>query len=203
MKRRQHARVRRNRIIFVVFVVLVCFFVHKFFFSSQEIRVVSKIEDYSYQLESNQTKIFRKYYRELDKELKDNRVDEENYAKLVSKLFIIDFYTLSNKVTNQDIGGVQFLHTSIQENFKNKATDTIYKYVKSNIYGNRRQQLPTVRDVDILDFKTISYDYHDTTEKNAYEVKVKIRYKKDLGYDQEKTLVLVHEEQKIVVVEIR
>ena len=191
------------KILFLIIIVAGGYFGYKHFFENSEIRVVSSIEDYSYQLESNQTKIFKKYYKELQKELGDDRIDEENYAKLIVKLFVIDFYTLSNKVTNQDIGGVQFVHSSIQENFKEKATDTLYKYLKSNVYGNRRQELPTVKDVKIVDVRHFSYEYGQEKDDDAFEIQVEIDYKKDLGYDKEKTLVLVHEDRKLSLVEMK
>jgi len=201
MKKR---RILLHRCFFLIAIVVsIGFLFYKQFLAHSEIRVVSSIPDYSYKLESNQTKIFKKYYKDLEKELEDDRVDEENYAKLVSQLFIIDFYTLSNKVTNQDVGGVQFLHSEIQDNFKLKATDTIYRYVQSNIYGNRRQQLPTVKDVRVEEIKNVSYDYLDTTDDSAYQVQVKISYKKNLGYDTEKTLILVHEDRKLSIVEMK
>ncbi len=194
---------KRRLILLICIVVVIGAYLLWNGMQSDEITVVSKIEEYSYQLESNQTKIFKKYYNDLKEELEDNRVDEEQYATLVSKLFLIDFYTLSNKVTNQDIGGVQFLSTSIRENFQEKATDTIYKYVKSNIYGNRRQELPTVKDVEIEDIQTVSYEYQEKIDNQAFQVKAQITYKKDLGYDSEKTLILVHEENKLVIVEMQ
>ncbi len=192
-----------RRIFLGVLAVVLAVLIYQKFFKSDVIRVVASIPDYSYQLESNQTKIFKKYYRDLEEELEDQHIDEENYAKLISKMFLIDFYTLSNKVTNQDVGGVQFLHSSIQENFKNKATDTLYKYVQSNIYGNRRQQLPTVKDVSIEKVSNTSYSYQDVKDDSAYQIDAKIIYKKDLGYDKKKTLVLVHEDMKLSIVEVQ
>lgn len=187
----------------LLFVAITCGFIYyKNFVKNEKIEVVSKIEEYSYFLESNETKIFKKYYKELESELQDKKIDEENYAKLITKLYLIDFYTLSNKMTNQDIGGVQFLYSDIQENFKLKATDTLYKYVKSNIYGNRNQELPTVKDVKIESIKTKEYSYLEEKDKSAYEVKAKISYKKDLGYDVEKTVVIIHDGIKLSIVEV-
>ena len=101
----------------------------------QVISVISNIDNYGYYIESNATNIYKKYYTELEKELKNNEVDEEKYASLVGKLFIIDFYTLNNKVTNKDIGGIQFIHSSLKDNFINNASNTVYKYVKENLGG--------------------------------------------------------------------
>lgn len=184
-------------------ILLIGFFSYQNFFKKDVIQVVSEIDDYSYFLENNETKIYKKYYKELEKELGDKKVNEENYAKLITKLFLIDFYTLSNKVTNQDIGGIQFLYDDIQDNFKLKATDTLYKYVKSDIYGNRSQELPMVKDVEIESIENIDYSYLDEEDKNAFEVKAKIIYKKDLGYDVEKILVIIHDDIKLSIVEIK
>ena len=106
-------------------------------------------------------------------------------------------------MTNQDIGGIQFLYDDIQDNFKLKATDTLYKYVKSDIYGNRSQELPMVKDVEIESIENIDYSYLDEEDKNAFEVKAKIIYKKDLGYDVEKILVIIHDDIKLSIVEIK
>lgn len=184
-------------------ILLIGFFSYQNFFKKNVIQVVSEIDDYSYFLENNETKIYKKYYKELEKELGDKKVNEENYAKLITTLFLIDFYTLSNKVTNQDIGGIQFLYDDIQDNFKLKATDTLYKYVKSDIYGNRSQELPMVKDVEIESIENIDYSYLDEEDKNAFEVKAKIIYKKDLGYDVEKILVIIHDDIKLSIVEIK
>ena len=192
-----------HKFFLLLFVLLIGFIIYKHFFKRDSVQIVSEIKDYSYILESNETKVYKKYYKDLEKELDDKRIDEENYAKLITKLFLIDFYTLSNKITNQDIGGVQFLYEGIQDNFKLKATDTLYKYVKSDIYGNRSQELPTVKDVEIESIENIDYSYLDEEDKNAFEVKAKIIYKKDLGYDKEKTLVVIHDDIKLSIVEIK
>lgn len=191
-----------HKFFLLLIIIIASLVIYQKFFKEEKIKVVSEIDDYSYYLESNETKIYKKYYNELKKELSSNRIDEENYAKLISKLFLIDFYTLSNKITNQDVGGLQFIHDDIRDNFQIKATDTLYKYVKSNIYGNRNQELPTVKDVEIESIDKFSYSYHDKTDEEAYKVKAKITYKKDLGYDSKITLVIIHDDIKLQIVEI-
>lgn len=193
-----------HKFFLLLFVLLfITFVIYRQFIKNDNVQVVSEIKDYSYFLESNETKIYKKYYKELDKELSDKKISEENYVKLITKLFLIDFYTLSNKVTNQDVGGVQFLYEDIRDNFKLKATDTLYKYVKSDIYGNRNQELPTVKDVEIESVKTIEYSYLEEKDKNAFKVNAKIKYKKDLGYDDEKILIIIHDDIKLSIVEIK
>lgn len=202
MKKKKQKSYLKFFLLFII-ILLVGFVVYSRISSDSTIRVVSEIADYSYFLESNETKIYKKYYKELEEELSDKKINEENYAKLIAKLFLIDFYTLSNKLTNQDIGGVQFLYEDIQDNFKLKATDTLYKYVKSDIYGNRNQELPTVKDVKIESIETKDYSYLEKEDKNAFIIKTKIIYKKDLGYDEEKTLVIIHDGMKLSIVEVK
>ena len=35
---------------------------------------------------------------------------EEEYAKVISQLFVTDLFTLDNKLTSNDIGGLQFIY---------------------------------------------------------------------------------------------
>lgn len=169
---------------------------------SEEIMIVSKIDDYDYSLDSNETRVYKKYFKELENLLKNDEIDEEEYAKLVTKLFIIDFYTLTNKVTNQDVGGLQFLNTNIKDNFYSKAVNTIYKYVKSNIYGTRQQNLPEVKDVEIVSIKVIKFNEKNIKDNLGYEIVSSVSYKKDLGYPEKLIIRLVHEDNKLTVVEV-
>jgi len=194
---------KRNKIlVVVVFVVIIFIIVTNLNNEQEEITVVSSINDYNYNLESNETRIYKKYFNELEQELSDNKIDEEKYAILVSKLFLIDFYTLNNKVTNQDVGGLQFISDKIKDSFYDKAINTMYKYVKSNIYGNRYQKLPEVKDIEIEEIRTIVYKVKEIEDNNAYQVKTKINYKKDLDYQEEVILTLVHEDNKLNIINI-
>lgn len=168
----------------------------------EEAKILSKIDGYNYNLYDNQTKNYKELFEELNKVLTSDPVDEKQYVELISKMFIIDFYTLDNKLTNLNIGGVDFLHSSIVSNFKEKANDTMYKYVKSNIYGDRKQQLPIVDEVTVENIEQKTFKYDDTSDPKAYYVNVKWTYKKDLGYEKNKTLIFVHEDKKLSLVEM-
>ena len=120
------------------------------------VEVVSSIDEYNYYLENTDSRIYKKYYKELESELEDQKIDEENYVSLLAKLFTIDFYTLNNKMTNQDIGGIQFVHESQKESFKTEATNNIYKYVKNNLTGKRKQELPEIKNATVEEVKQFS-----------------------------------------------
>lgn len=168
----------------------------------QVVSVVSEMDDYHYYLESNATRIYKKYYTELEEELEDNKIDEQNYASLISKLFVIDYYTLNNKVTNKNIGGTQFIHSNLKDKFIEESSKTVYKYVKNNLYGNRKQKLPEVNDVKITSIEEIQYNKNGYQDNFGYQVVVEVGYVKDYDYPEEVTVTLIHEENKLVIVEI-
>lgn len=167
------------------------------------ITVESNISEYGYELKSNQTKLYKDLFKELEKVLSQETVNEEEYVTVLTKLFIADFYNLDNKLTNMDIGGVQFVHSSMQENFALNAENTMYQYIQSNIYGDRKQELPKVKEIVSVEVTQDSYKYQDTTDEKAFVVKATWSYEKDLGYETEKTFIFVHEDKKLSLVEMK
>ncbi len=204
MKKTKKAKYKRRRVLAVILVIGVL--LGLFYFTTknklQVVTVLEEMDSYHYTLESNATRIYKKYYKELKEELEDNRINEKNYASLVAELFVIDYYTLSNKITNKNIGGVQFIHSNVKDVFVNSASSSIYKYVKSNLYGNRKQKLPEVNKVDIKEISEIQYkngDYHDDS---AYRVVVQVGYVNDYDYPEEVELKIIHEENRLSIIEI-
>lgn len=165
-----------------------------------KVKVIDKIEDYGYELEENETKLYKDLFKDLMNELKKDEVDYENYAELVSKLYVADFYNLENKITKNDVGGTQFIHSSAQENFLVKAKDTMYKNIQSNVYGDRKQELPIVEKISLEDIEESTFEINGE-EVDSYVVTLKWTYKKDLGYDSEKEIVLVREDKKLSIVQ--
>lgn len=205
MKKNRKRKKKQNRVLAVILVVGVM--LGLFYFITRDklqvVTVVSEIDSYNYTLESNATRIYKKYYKELEKELEDNKIDEKNYASLISKLFVIDYYTLNNKVTNKNIGGVQFIHSNLKDRFISSASSTVYKYIESNLYGNRKQKLPEVNKIEIESIKEIKYKKDNYQDDSGYEVIVKVGYVNDYDYPEQVTLSIIHEDHKLVIVEIK
>ena len=198
-------KIKKGRVLVVILLigVILGLFYLKNRKELQVVSVVSEIDSYNYYLESNSTRIYKKYYKELENELKDNKVDEEKYAQLVAELFSIDYYTLNNKITNKNIGGVQFIHSNLKDKFISDSSNTVYKYIKNNLYKNRHQQLPEVNSVVVKDLKQIKYNKKDYKDDSAYEVTVSIGYVKNYDYPTSLTITLIHENNKLVIVEIK
>ena len=193
-------------LIIIILIILIAFYVKDTLKSRQndkvEVAVTETIESYGYKLKSNKSELFKSKFNEL-KDILSNNYDEEEYVKLISEMFIIDFYTLDKKISNTDIGGIDFVYSGIKENFSLKATETVYKYVENNLYGNNDLELPVVDEVIITNIKNVTYNYGNNTDKNAYEISIEWKYETDLGYDTEKTLYFVHENNKLSLVEMK
>ncbi len=169
----------------------------------QETEVLEKIDSYNYVLYETATTFYKDTFKELKNILSKEVVNEEDYVSTISKLFIIDFYTLDNKVTNQDIGGIQYVHPDYSLNLQEKAKNTIYKYVMSNVYGDRNQELPIINKVDIINISRTTYDYKTVKDTNAYSVELSFDYNKDLGYSKTATLTVIHKENKLYIIEVK
>lgn len=165
--------------------------------------VLNEIKEYGYTLKSNKSKAYKKEFANLATILNSDSVDEKAYLKSITKLFILDFYTLSDKVANTDVGGVDFIHTDAKTNFLEKAEDTIYKYVENNMYGGRRQSLPTVQDVTVEDIQNVSFTLNKETDTNAYQVTVSWTYTEENDYQNKATLTFAHEGKKLSLVEMK
>ena len=166
-------------------------------------KVINEIKGYGYILKSNKSKAYQKDFKELAEILKEEPVDEEKYVSKSAQMFVLDFYSLSDKVANTDVGGTQFVHSAALDNFLLKAEDTIYKYVQNDMYHSRKQDLPTVDKVTIEDVTTTSFKALNQTDDAAYQVKVKWTYTKDNDYQNEATLIFIHEDKKLSLVEMQ
>ena len=169
---------KNDRKIILLFVVVglllfgfLIYRVNKDFFSKNaNKKQIDSIEYYGYTLTKSDTDIYKTTFKELTKVLNEKPIDNTLYAKLIStikilkklisKLFIIDLYTLDNKLSSTDIGGLEFLHKDLRDNFKENMGSSLYKYVESNLDGKRKQELPVVKDVTISDVFETKYTYN-------------------------------------------
>ena len=170
----------------------------------KEVKILNTIKQYGYTLKDNKSKHYKELFAELEEILKKEEVEEETYVKKISEMFIYDFYSLSDKTAKTDVGGVEFVHPDILENFLKNAENTYYKYVESNIYNNREQELPTVDEITIESIEETTYEYNNKTAEKTYEVKVKWSYtaEKYSDYQNEATLIFVKEGIKEYLVQL-
>lgn len=207
MARRRKRKIKYGRIFILLFLIFLIvgggFFAYKKLNTKKEtvkkIKAISAIDDYGYSLKENATPYFKGLFKELEQTLNKDDVDEEKYMTLVSKMFVADFFNLDNKVSKNDVGGVQFVYKDYQTDFEKYAMDSIYKSVESNVYGNRRQSLPIVEEVECSKVKNELFKYGDSSDDKAYVVDFDIKYKDDMGYQTEGSLVIIHSDKKLEV----
>ena len=170
--------------------------------NTPEVQVTNNIDEYGYVLVDTDTEYYKEIFEKLKVALDKEEIDEDLYATLLSQLFVTDFYTLSNKLSSSDIGGLDFVLSTVKDNFAAKAKDTMYKSVKTNLYGDREQELPTVTKVSVDNIITNIYSYGDIKDTKAYTVNCSVTYDKDLGYPSVVKLTLVHTDNKLEVAKV-
>ena len=145
------------------------------------------------------TKLYKDTFDSLGKVLDKEPIDYEEYAKYLSELFIIDFYTLDNKNDKNDIGGIQFIYDDLKDNFILNASNTVYKYIK-NITSSKNRQLPVVSKINVSDISENTYKI-ENTEYSSYIVTLDWSYEKDYGYETSTKITLIKKDNKLFIVE--
>ncbi|HHW69419.1 MAG TPA: hypothetical protein GX747_03695 [Tenericutes bacterium] len=169
----------------------------------EEIPIVDNIESFGYILTDNKTTYYKNLFNDLKDILNKDEIDYDVYSEVITKLFISDVLNLDNKISNTDIGGVQFVYGQFKEDFINIAKSTLYNYVKSNVYNDRVQELPIVEDVVIDSKDKKEFKYNDFTFKDAYYYNVVVKYKKDLGYQKEYQIIVVKNSDRLEIAKMQ
>lgn len=193
-------------VISVLLVSVIGVGVFKIFYSNDEeekepnvTNVISNITDYGYTLDDRDTDYMKETFKELETILEESEVDDHEYASVLAKLFVIDFYTLNNKINKYDVGSLEYILSSKVDSFRLKAMDTIYRDILDNTYRDRVQDLPEITNVQILDVVDTTFTLNEE-EVNAIQVTMNYEYKEDLGYDTEGTIYFVKNANKLEVV---
>lgn len=209
--------------IIIVFIIAILGFLAYHFLNSTsskpEVKVIKKIESYGYNLNENETDLYKDEFDELSKILSKDDVDYEAYAKSIAKLFIIDFYTLDNKLSKNDIGGTDFIKEDMRDNFIEEARSTFYKYLEVD-NKDRNQDLPEVSEITDISLENTTFIIKDTktitssksksktanksigTTVDAYKVTITWDYKEDFGYEKSANMIIIKEGKKLYIVEM-
>lgn len=196
---------KRLIMIFIVIAILliISFLVYKLLKNNNtndNIKVVDSIEKYGYNLDDRDSALMKSKYEELKKVLNSDEIDYEEYAKILAELFIIDLFTLNNKINKYDVGSAEYVYPDSIENFKLNVEDTIYKHMENNSDGKRKQDLPEVSGSNITAINTGEF-LIDEENYDSFIVELNWDYVKDLGYDDSATITLINLDNKLYVVE--
>lgn len=189
-------------VLFVLILVIGGLFILSYFNKgdSTNVKIVDTIDNFSYTLDERDTKLMKDTYNDLKKTLKAKDIDYEEYAKYLAKLFVIDLFTLDNKINKYDVGSTEYVYPDAKDNFVVNVEDTLYRHILNNSNGKRKQKLPVVSDVEIGHIEEKEYVYNETTLE-GFLVTLKWDYEVDLGYDKEATLNIVRKDNMLYVAE--
>lgn len=170
----------------------------------QEIKEIDNLKDYGYTLMDKDSKYFKDEFASLKKMINGKEVDTKEYATQIAKMFAIDLYTMSTKVNKYDIGGVEYYHVNKKAMFEQKVMDTLYSTVLDNTFGDRKQELPEVKEAVVVSSKEGTFTLGEANV-DSYVVEIDITYVKDFGYDKKVSVVVVQENdsKRWSVVEIK
>ena len=200
-----------SKILLFIFIVLsisvAAYFAYDYFLgtndnSEPKVKVLKKINNYDYTLKENATKIYKDEFNELSDILDKDEVSYEDYAKSIAKLFVIDFYTLDNKLSKNDVGGTEFVYPDIADNFIEHARSTVYRYIKVND-GDKNDELPEVSEISNIELIETTFTFkEDKSTIPAYKVNIMWEYKEDMGYEKEANIIIVKKDNKLYIVEM-
>ena len=167
---------------------------------AEPVKVVDSIDEFGYSLDDRDTELMKSTYNELKNVLTQDEINYEDYAEVLAKLFVIDLFTMDNKVNRYDVGSTEYVYPDSVDNFKTNVEDTIYKTMENNSDGKRRQNLPEVSSIDDTSVETSTFEIDETTY-DSYVVSLNWSYETNLGYDEFATITLIELDNKLYVVE--
>lgn len=198
---------KKKKILIAIIVVIIILITAILLFSlfnnkkgTEVVNVVDNISEYGYTLDDRDTDFMKNTYNELKEILLEDDINYENYAKTLAQLFVIDLFTMNNKINRYDVGSTEYVYNESIDNFKTNVEDTIYKTIENNSDGKRKQELPEVVSVDVTAITTDEYSIGEDTYE-SFVVDLNWNYKKNLGYDEKATITLVKKDTKLYVVE--
>lgn len=190
-------------IIVLIIVIIAAIVAFKFLKGSEPaepVKVVDSIDNFDYTLDDRDTELMKNTYNELKTVLSSDEIDYEKYAEILSKLFVIDLFTMDNKVNRYDVGSTEYVYPDSVDNFKTNVEDTIYKSMENNSDGKRKQDLPEVSSIDNTSVETSTFTIGEE-EHESFVVNINWSYVSDLGYDDNATITLIELNEKLYVVE--
>ena len=191
-------------ILIVVLLAIISFVIYKILLNNKTeeevVNVVDSISEYGYNLDDRDTELMKSTYEELKNILNSDEIDYELYASALAKLFVIDLFTMDNKINKYDVGSTEYVYPDALENFKLNVEDTLYKHMENNSSGKRKQDLPEVSSIEVLSTETGEYTIGENSF-DSYIVNLSWQYVSDLGYDNNALITLINLDNKLYVVE--
>ena len=162
-------------------------------------KVENTIEKYGYAINDNASDYYKSEFEILKELAKNDDATEEEIVKQVAKLYVIDLLSLQEKINKYEVTCSQYFYSDKRSMNTQKIIDNFYNLIQDNAYNDRKQELPSVKNVEVTNYGTDKYKMNDTTV-NSYDVTLKVEYQKDLGYDKNVAVTLVKDGNNYSVV---
>lgn len=212
-KKKKMAPIKKLLILLLIVALIIGGFIgyQKFFKkdNTKKVKVVDSIKNahVDYVVNENDSKLFKKTFEDLKKVLSSKEVDNKKYAEVISKLFVIDFFTLSNKTSKNDVGGVQFVFEGYKTTFVEFARDGIYKQVLADVdQENANKNLPTVKSVKVTSVEEVApagmFATPFAEDAVGYEVHLNWTYENDDSFQSEATIIVAPDGEKLSLVKM-
>lgn len=169
---------------------------------------LNEIAGYGITLDDLDSELYKELFTELKKNLEGKEINYKEYAKSVAKMYIVDLYSINNKLNKYDIS-TELIWPTIAENYRTQVMDTLYLYVEDNSRKQRDQNLPEVKSIEVDSIKETKYIYNNGTDKDtkddvtyeAYEIELNWTYRIKYGYDTQATIIVIKDNDKLYVAE--
>lgn len=168
-----------------------------FISNKKEDTALTKVK-FGYSLYERDNTLYKDIFEKLKTNLNSDSIDYKEYAEYITELFVIDFYSLNNKASKNDVGGLQYIKPSMKDNFLLNATNTIYKYILND--SNKNRNLPEVSSIKLSSIEESTYTIEDV-EYSSYIIKLEWTYKKDLDYETKGTFTLIKDGEQLYIIE--
>lgn len=141
--------------------------------TSKEEEKIEITENAVYLVPEDPTAYMKTAYDEVSNSLKD--ADEEEEAQALAKLFVADFFTLSNKESDTDVGGLNYIPSAAYEDMEQYARFYFYNNYSMIVSQLGEEQLPCVKDVTVNNVQSSTITY-DGQSYDGYLIEVDIAY---------------------------
>lgn len=132
-------------------------------------------ENSVYAAPKNPTDEIATIYNELSDALSNN-ADDQKKAELVAANFAYDFFTFYNKDSATDIGGLEYVPSSMRENFTKFASEWFYQNydIILNLYDKESLPYVTMHEVSSVTQEQVTYNENTY---DGYRVMLVLKYK--------------------------
>lgn len=193
-------QIKKSALMIIILTILVSVGLYFLLFSKSSVGLLVRSKDktakFDYTLDKDNTNLMKENFKELKDILAKDDINYEDYAKTLTKLFIIDLYTIDNKKSMYDVGSLEYVYD--KENFKTRCQNTLYKGLKDKS-TRKNNEYPVVESINIDSFENGEFTYNDN-KYESYDVTLSWDYKKDLGYDKSGKVTIIKIDDKLYVV---